>query len=346
MQLMKYLILAGLLLFPNISNAQEIIINKNPRHDMDANAAFTYSITNKVNELSKTNSKYLNLLTFFLEDYMAEKNSHEWAHIKTGSKYGKYILDYTMFGDMNNSIAFKYQPTDEQILNTYISGLNQNEFNAYYIYSKNPEVLPIDKAMHFLVAKLYDSRYIMTQDFSSMKNNGMLEINGKLQNWNFQQFSNDLIPFLNSKGMQKNELMGNMLVADLLTPYTWDALRGVYKYMQDGTEEVKVSKLPFVSHYMTPLGSFFDVKFIEPNKAEYSLGFGGENQLRVGYKGLKEGNINPYLYLGKGVSAGFNYTDKNFFVDVSYNNQDVIQNDVKGKPNASVDVMLGVKLEW
>ncbi|MBN1644474.1 hypothetical protein JW851_00340 [Candidatus Woesearchaeota archaeon] len=180
--------------------------------------------------------------------------------------------------------------------------------------------------------------------------------------------------------LSKKELFIQALIADALSVKTYDSTRALYKYIAKGERNTKpfTFKLgrteitpPQITHLLTKEGSFYDtnaffniagkilletnlgtdVDFIGHGKARH-LRTGGK--LHMTEKGI---NIRPFLYINssrgrifkyKGISSGLELAlgmpdSLEIIVGAGFNENDLIENDVKGKENG-IDFTVGVNI--
>jgi len=178
--------------------------------------------------------------------------------------------------------------------------------------------------------------------------------------------------YLYNKGinLSKKDYFKQALTADLLSVHTWDSMKGIWNYLLKGKRSTKTTLFevgktkitpPLINHYLTSNGSFYDAtSVINPrgkNSVKLSLGidadFIGEgevNHLRFGgeYQNIDVGKvkISPFIYVNtarsnldyKGFSAGAKASlpvSKNVHLrsKVEYNQNDILENAVKGEEN-------------
>ncbi|MBU4502910.1 MAG: hypothetical protein KKA79_10020 [Nanoarchaeota archaeon] len=359
---------------------REIILNfENPITNVEANSNAWYStnqIFGKFNDLLGEELELddhplgrigLLALAFYRSKWIG-LSSHEFAHIRVGQKFGEYPWDFEMnsfFNIGNNwSKRFEYYPTDEELMQERIAGLNQDEHNAYTLTKNNLDNLTFDNAMVFLRSKFWDLKYNINS--GEEKNVDDVE---------------EYIRLLNKKeiNLSKKEFLVHSLLADLAS--SPDSIRTLWNYIINGdrtTERMKLDVLgveftmPLVNHYLTPDGSYFNITFTclnGENPIEINIGTdvdflgGGEvDHLRLGgqYNNLKLidkeqfPTLSPFIYINtdksfdyKGFSIGTE-ADLAIFDTLSltgkfdYSKNDIMENTVKGKEEG-FNFYLGIK---
>ncbi len=189
---------------------------------------------------------------------------------------------------------------------------------------------------------------------------------------------------MNLKGIElsKKELFFQALIADAFSIKTYDSAMSLYNYIVKGERNTKpfTFKLgrteitpPQISHFLTKDGSFYDtnaffniagkmlfeanlgtdVDFIGHGKVRH-LRTGG--QLHMLNKGI---SIRPFLYLNstrgkvfayKGIASGLEMAIGDpdvfeIFAKIGFHENDLIENDIKGKPNG-VDLSVGFNITY
>lgn len=350
----------------NSQNKTEITIPfRNPLTDFEANTNFFYSTNEitgkgieKLGEKTGLNDNvagrsFLSVLNLY-NAYLNGIYSHESAHIREGIKGGEFKFEFKFPAEKTKKNCL-YTPTNNQLIESSVAGLNQNEGNAKEvmknIYLKN-ENMPLSDASYFLTNKLYDLVYALlwTDGKNSWEGKTPSEISPDIDRY---------LCALEKKGLKltQEEIAASIITADVLSIQNWDSARAIMNYIKTGETtkptiwNIKGTEItpPSFSHYLTLDGRFINANtIINPNKKnplELSLGFNLENgkDLRFGlqYHNLKIPNTNisisPYGALGEGGNC---LLGANIEIPISNNarinlkfqnsNKDIIESGVKG----------------
>ncbi|MCK4670095.1 MAG: hypothetical protein KAT43_02735 [Nanoarchaeota archaeon] len=191
-------------------------------------------------------------------------------------------------------------------------------------------------------------------------------------------------PNIDFKGIEltKKELFFQALIADALSIKTYDSIKSLYNYIVKGERNTKPFTFnlgrteitpPQISHFLTKDGSFYDTNafFNIAGKILFEanlgtdvdfIGCGKVRHLRTGGKLHMQNkgiNFRPFLYLNssrgkifqyKGIAAGLEMAIGSpgmfeIFAKIGFNENDMIENDVKGKPNG-FDFSAGLKITY
>jgi hypothetical protein len=305
--------------------------------------------------------------------YWITLTSHELAHVREGSKNGEYSFQFKMKSPVaisNNFIKFfGYTPTDDQHLKEIIAGLNQNELDSYALFEKNiNEELTFDRGISFLITKLWDLSYHM--------------LNAEDQELNDIDQYTRLLNKKRINSTKTDHLVKSM-ISDALSATTYDSINAIFNYIAHGKRSgekmmIRIGDLeitpPIINHYLTLDGSFFNgVCFINPKKQnpiEVSLGIDGDfisgktDRLRAGVKihtiGIIEDRLkaSPFAYISTsrtsfGTNTGYSIgveamvllmPSYDIIIKPEYNNNEIVENVVKGKEGFNVSVSVGYNM--
>jgi hypothetical protein len=286
----------------------------------------------------------------FLRDY-----SHEIAHDYVVREHGLFDGFHVDLGDWSRGWpryekatigddAAYYALPDDELIKSYVDGLDQEEFNTATEWTRCHLMRTNDVVggMAFLRSKLHDVYYVLlvgTQDARPMwTGNSVAGVNEFARE---NGLLNDLDMYtlhLFNRGidLKKRDYLAQVLVADLLSWHTWESAAVVVRYLRTG-ERTRVPSAwgfsnghsltpPLVSCYLTPLGTFYDIQaFLDPAGPHPVLlsfgtdvdfiGDGRVDRTRLGarYHGLTAGRLrlDPFAYVNlsgwdgwEGVSVG------------------------------------------
>ncbi len=211
--------------------------------------------------------------------------SHEMAHYIPLRKY--YPDAEIQFGDFmvysNGAVMpkmlypyFFNNIPHEDIARHMVSGLNQNEFDAFYSYKKNPFEINLSDAIGFLVSKFFDEVYFAADEIYHIRgtdiSNYLDIVLGKLGNIN----------------LARETFMWQMIASDLLSGRSLESVNLLWNYILNGTTKMKsgfsISGLnvswPLISFYQTPDGNLYNFSTILSHNNLISVALG--NVLRIG----------------------------------------------------------------
>ncbi|MBW8890439.1 MAG: hypothetical protein JF616_22025 [Fibrobacteres bacterium] len=187
------------------------------------------------------------------------------------------------------------------------TGLNQEEFDAYYAYSHSLSGMSFDESMAFSFRKFS----IITYDVYTGRVFGRRDPNGDTYDYE------NMLRSYEHVRMSSGAFILQAAVSDLLTARLWEAWIGNWNYLHDGIRETPnlawhvgdwTVLPPLVTEYLTPRGGFYDIAvFSRPPGAGVCetrlgwdadfLGTGKVNRARVG------GAYSREFPLGKSVQA-------------------------------------------
>ncbi len=269
--------------------------------------------------------------------------SHEMAHYIPLRKY--YPDAKIQFGDFmvysNGAIMpkmlypyFFNNIPHEDIAKHMISGLNQNEFDAFYSYKKNPFEINLNDAIGFLTSKFFDEVYFAADEIYHLRGTDI------------SNYLDIVLGKLGNIRLSRESFMWQMIASDLLSGRSLESINLLWNYILNGTTEMKsgfsISGLnisyPLISFYQTPDGNLYNVSTILSNNnlnglISVALGsvlrIGGEfsyNKLRIKAGLDLDSRLQPNGYL-----IGVSYYGPIAF-SLEYSRNDVINNLVFDNP--------------
>jgi len=315
--------------------------------------------------------------------------SHEIAHLFRPRKNGlECYVDIDMYDWWSNlwprfeALVSSYQEmTEEDFLGVIVEGLNQNEFNSFnkWLLTVRQNQIFLHDAVSFLVEKLLDIEYILDVGFDDLTPRRKIDYITFLEYCHLINLWNDIdlytIYLSNFKDIElkKTEYLGQTMLADFLSLYTWESTFLIIKYLFSGNRYSSPWKIefndnlkilpPIINLYATSNGSFFNsTSLIQVGKGHnifLSFGLdadrvgGGEvDCFRLGmtYQDLNIArfsfapfcNINTtrsLKYKGSSIGTCINFKiNENilFRTKYEYNDNDIIENVVKNKDEGSL----------
>lgn len=138
------------------------------------------------------------------------------------------------------------------------AGLNQEEYDAYYAFSRSLSGMSFDESMAFSFRKLS----VITYDLYTGRDFGRRDPNS--DTYDYETY---LREYENIR-MTGRAFILQAALSDLLSARLWEAWIGNWNYLHDGTREMPnfawhaggwTILPPLVSEYLTPRGGFYDV---------------------------------------------------------------------------------------
>ncbi len=302
----------------------------------------------------------------------SEYISHEVAHEYQDKKFGNthpISLDFSRwwlpFIPMyNQENIYDYGGITSYFNNSYpitkyhrtADGLNQNEYNAEYFYKKNDRpYITLHESFAYLTNKLVGIEYAIVEKFTptAIRNN-----------YDLSQVVHVVWAYSYNVNISEEQLVSQMLLSNLFSARVYDSFACIGQYLVTGEDTYPITTtetpignilLPNIAYYIMPRGGFYNLTFIvnpyTTNRWDLNLGFdadflGGEvNALRYGAKLYNIQGLNLYGYLNharnnltiNGCSIGLekqiNMDPFYLTIQLEYNNNDLIENTVKGKYN-------------
>ena len=285
----------------------------------------------------------------------------DWSHLCP--LYVQSECDYTLYDH-------------DEVHRIIVGGLNQNEYNARarWQHGCRTGATDLQASASFLCGKLRDLAQVLSlgledeRFFSPGMDIHLLVPMVPDHLWSDVDLYT-LLLYNEGIDLPKRDYFIQVLLADLLSWHTWQSVAHVAGYVSTGRRARRVTVVrlwgvavtpPFISHYLTPKGSFFDMSAVaNPGGRRPVLlsvgtdvdriGYGEVDRLRFGAVAYDLGTarvkIDPFVFVNtdrslryEGISCGVEVRPRlapglYLRLRLEYNENDVVENMVKGEKN-------------
>lgn len=293
----------------NIGYSTDIDLTfKNPIHDSKSNTHLMYTANSLVNwgieslfiELGSRESSFARFSEYLLNIYTAAfftSFSHEWAHYRLAYYYGlnPSIKIYFFGGEVRHN----YTSNTENELKIVAAGVNQQEWNAEFIFEK----------MVLSGKMTYHNGLMLNANRMGVFAYSLVTLAG------YTSSGNDIISYETlTKQMgykvNRNEMFIYSSLSLLLSYSFWENFYIAYHFVDNDLREKPIRVLwktivpPLFQYYLTEFGDLFSIKLpvVQPIPIFLWYGFGIKKEIhRLGAKVFffesYRVSLSPYYYL-------------------------------------------------